>query len=43
MKIKNILYATLFAASLLFQSCSLDEDTSAVYCLVSGPDPLPTA
>ena len=22
---------------------ALDEDTSAVYCLVSGPDPLPTA
>ena len=34
MKIKNILYATLFAASLLFQSCSLDEDTSGI----SSPD-----
>ena len=34
MKIKNILYATLFSASLLFQSCSLDEDTSGI----SSPD-----
>ena len=34
MKIKNILYATLFAASHLFQSCSLDEDTSGI----SSPD-----
>ena len=33
-KIKNILYATLFSASLLFQSCSLDEDTSGI----SSPD-----